>query len=70
MILKPGVVGLGPVLSETAKPCTGTPCPWGGMKCIFSGNRSGNDVRLAMNSDVPCSVDSLQMAPIYSDACV
>ena len=41
-----------PLLFEKAKPCTGTPCPWGGMKCIFSGTSiemPGNDaLRLAM----------------------
>ena len=44
---------------------TGMPCAWGGMKCIFSGTSiemPGNDaLRLAMISDVPCSVDRLQM---------
>ena len=58
------------------KRCTGTPCPWGGMKCIFSGTgigMPGNDaLRLAMNSDVPCSVDRLQMVicvPIVMHVC-
>ena len=55
------MVGLSPLLSEKAKPCTGTPYSWGGMKCIFSGTSiemPGNDaLRLAMISDVPCFVD-------------
>ena len=50
--IKPGVVGLSPLLFEKAKPCTDTPCPWGDMKCIFSGTSiemPGNDaLRLAM----------------------
>ena len=54
---------------------TGTPCPWGGMKCIFSGNSiemPGNDaLRLAMISDVPCFVDKLQIVIcVPSDAYV
>ena len=69
------MVGLSPLLSEKAKPCTGTPCPWGGMKGICSGTgieMPGNDaLRLAMISDVPCFVDRLQMVIcVPSDACV
>ena len=44
--------GHSPLLFEEAKPCTGTPCPCGGMKRIFSGTSiemPGNDaLRLAM----------------------
>ena len=29
--------GLSSLLSEKAKPCKDTPCPWGGLKYIFGG---------------------------------
>ena len=48
----PSCVCVSACVCVCVRPCTGTPCPCGGMKCIFSGTSiemPGNDaLRLAM----------------------